>query len=267
MVVKPKVYAVVAQLVEHVIGNDEVSGSIPDNGSMSMENNIENTEQNGISANKPPSLKDMMKNVAIILITIGIAYFLTITIGMDGLRVKVESAGVYAPFILILLKATTIVVAPLGGTIIYPIAGALFGFWKGLALTLLGDAIGSSIAFWISRRFGRSVLHYFTGSGQMPMLEKVVEQLGDRKKFIRARIFFAGFMDLFAYAAGLTKINFWFFLTVHITVHAFLVALYILFGDLLISGKFTMVAIVGVGSTLLAFLGAWFFHADLLRGN
>jgi hypothetical protein len=26
--------AVVAQLVEHVIGNDEVSGSIPDNGSI-----------------------------------------------------------------------------------------------------------------------------------------------------------------------------------------------------------------------------------------
>ncbi len=26
-------FAVVAQLVEHVIGNDEVSGSIPDNGS------------------------------------------------------------------------------------------------------------------------------------------------------------------------------------------------------------------------------------------
>lgn len=28
--------AVVAQLVEHVIGNDEVSGSIPDNGSVCL---------------------------------------------------------------------------------------------------------------------------------------------------------------------------------------------------------------------------------------
>ena len=248
-------------MVEHVIGNDEVSGSIPDNGS-----NM-NNEKDEIIINKPPSLKDTIKNMLIILFTIGIAYFITMTIGLEGLRVKVESAGVYAPFILVFLKATTIVVAPLGGTIIYPVAGALFGFWKGLLLTLLGDAIGSSIAFWISRRFGRSVLHYFTGRGQMPIVEKVVEQLSDRKKFVRARIFFAGFMDLFAYAAGLTRINFWFFLIIHITVHAFLVALYIYFGDLLISGKFIMVAVVGIGSTVLALLGAWFFHLDLLKGN
>lgn len=216
---------------------------------------------------KPPSLRDTIRNILIIIITIGIAYYLTVTLGLNSLREKVETAGVFAPVILVILKATTIVVAPLGGTIIYPIAGALFGFWKGLLLSLLGDAIGSSIAFWISRKFGRSVLHYFTGNGQIPMLEKVVEQLSDRKKFIRARILFAGFMDIFAYAAGLTKINFWFFIVVHISVHAVLVVLYILFGDLLISGKFTIVAIVGIFGTLLAVLGAWFFHSDLFKSN
>ena len=213
------------------------------------------------------SKKGLLKNILIIIVTLGIAYFVTVTIGLEGLREKVEGAGIYAPFLLIILKATTIVVAPLGGTIIYPIAGALFGFWKGLALTLLGDAIGSSIAFWLSRKFGRSILHYFTGSGQMPIIEKVVERLSDRKQFVKARIFFAGFMDLFAYAAGLTKINFWFFLSVHMAVHAVLVALYILFGDLLISGKFMMVFFVGIGSTLLAALGAWMFHLDLLKSN
>jgi uncharacterized membrane protein YdjX (TVP38/TMEM64 family) len=224
-------------------------------------------KENNIVMQKPPSWKDMAKNLAIIVITIGIAYIVTVTIGLDGLRDKVERAGVYAPFILVLLKATTIVVAPLGGTIIYPVAGALFGFWKGLLLTIIGDTIGSSIAFWISRKFGRKILHYFTGKGGMPIVEKVVENLGTRKQFVKARIFFTGFMDLFAYAAGLTKINFWFFLVVHIGIQAFLVALYILFGDLLVSGDFIMLLIVSLGSTAFAGLGVWLLHLDITRSN
>ena len=224
------------------------------------------TENNSL-VQPTPSWKDMAKNLAIIAVTIGVAYIVTVAIGLEGLREKVESAGVYAPFILILLKATTIVVAPLGGTIIYPVAGALFGFWKGLALALIGDTIGSTIAFWISRKFGRKILHYFTGRGGMPMVEKVVERLGTRRQFVKARIFFSGFMDLFAYAAGLTKINFWFFIIVHIGIHGILVALYILFGDLLISGKFIVLLAVSVGTIALAGVGAWLFHLDLSKSN
>src|SRR3989344_8831896 len=161
------------------------------------------TEKEMNDAFPKPEWKDALKNLFLIILIIGIAYFITVRVGLDGLREKVDSAGAYAPLIVILLKDTTIVVAPLGGTIIYPVAGALFGFSKGLLLTLIGDAIGSSVAFWISRKFGRSVLRYFTSKSQMPMVEKVVSELSDKRKFIKARFFFSGFMDLFAYAAGL----------------------------------------------------------------
>lgn len=214
-----------------------------------------------------PSWKDVAKNLAIIILVIGIAYVVTVIIGLDGLREKVAQAGIYAPFILILLKATTIVVAPLGGTIIYPVAGALFGFWEGLLLTVIGDTIGSSIAFWISRRYGRGILHYFTGKGNMAMVEKVVNQLSTRKQFVKARIFFSGMMDLFAYAAGLTKINFWFFICVHMAVQTCCVVLLIVFGDALISANFLTLLAVGLGSIVLAGTGVWLFRMDMLKSN
>jgi len=216
---------------------------------------------------EPPSWKEAVRNLILIVITIGVAYIITVYIGLDNLREKVETSGVYAPIIILVLKATTIVVAPLGGTIIYPVAGALFGFWKGTVLCIIGDAIGSSIAFWLSRKFGRSILHYFTSKSQQPMIEKVVERLGEKRSFVKARIFFAGFMDLFAYAAGLSKINFWFFLVIHMGVHAFFVLLYVAFGDLLISGKFGLMFAVSLGSTALAMIGAWLFHLDISKGN
>lgn len=212
-----------------------------------------------------PSWSDVLKNLLFIAVAIGIAYFVTVHIGLEGLREKVETAGIYAPIIILILKATTIIVAPLGGTPLYPIAGALFGFWYALGLTLLGDFIGSTIAFYISRKFGRTVLHFFMTKTQTPTVEKVVGRLGEVKSFIKARIFFAGFMDLFAYAAGLSTINYWLFIVVHIIVHAAPASLAVIFGDLLVSGNWKAVIIAGVGSSILAAAGVWWFHADLAK--
>ena len=173
-------------------------GSIPTLGSSACE-----VAQIGFSRynwpmNQEPSWGEVAKNLLFIAITIGVAYLVTVRLGLGGLRQTALAAGLYAPLVILVLKITTIVVAPLGGTIIYPVAGALFGFWPGLALCLAGDTIGSSIAFFISRYFGRSVLRYFTSVTQAPLIDKVIARLGDEKKLLRTRIYFISFMDLFA---------------------------------------------------------------------
>jgi len=213
------------------------------------------------------SWKDVARNLVFLLVIIGIAYIVTVKIGLDNLEEKVRLAGWFAPFILIILKATTIVVAPLGGTIIYPVAGAIFGFSKGLFLCLLGDTLGSTIAFFLSRRFGRSILHFFIGKSQYPMLEKILLRLGEKRSFVKARIFFTGFMDLFAYASGLSKINYLFFITVHIAVHSVLAIMYVGFGNLLVSGRYSFFTISLVATTLLAGAGIWLFQLDVEKGN
>jgi uncharacterized membrane protein YdjX (TVP38/TMEM64 family) len=78
----------------------------------------------------------------------------------------VSSLGIWAPAILILLKISTLVVAPLGGNPIYIISGALYGSWAGFAIVMLGDILGSSICFWISRRFGERVVRALASEKQ-----------------------------------------------------------------------------------------------------
>jgi uncharacterized membrane protein YdjX (TVP38/TMEM64 family) len=228
--------------------------------------NSRNSITNGNLFDKP-SWKEVARNITLIVVTIGIAYAITFYIGLDNLRERVSDTGIYSLLIIVILKMTTIVVAPLGGTIIYPLAGAIFGFWKGLALCLIGDTIGSSIAFGLSRKFGKSILRYFTSESQQPIIDKVISTLGEKKGFVKTRIFFSGFMDLFAYAAGLTKINFWFFIVVHIAIHSIYATLLVIFGDLLVSGNLLYISAVAIIGISLAIVGAWLFHLDLARAN
>ena len=210
---------------------------------------------------KQPSARELLTSLLFLALAIGVAYFVTVTIGIESLRESVVDAGWYAIALVVTLKATTIVVAPLGGSIIYPVAGAAFGFWPGLALTLLGDAIGSTIAFFLSRLFGRSILKFFTATSQTSTIDAVLVELNDKKTFAKARVYFAGFMDLFAYASGLTKIPYWYFIVVHIAVHAPVAALYVLFGELLVSSQWYIAVPFALVFTLLAIVGASRFTA------
>ena len=210
--------------------------------------------------------KDALRNLLFLAIAIGVFYYVAKVLGIEGMREKVEAAGALAPVLVAALKATTIVVVPLGGTPLYPLAGVLFGFWKGLAITLAGDAIGAAIAFYISRLFGRKLLSYLMAKSHAEMVEKLIDRMGDTKNYIKARLFFAGFPEIFAYASGLTRVSFWLFLPLHIGVHAVGASILILFGEVLVTGKTSVAIILSVAFSLLTLAGIRYFHADLKRG-
>lgn len=214
-----------------------------------------------------PTWGDVAKNFAFIALAIGVAYFVTVRVGIEHVREAVASAGVWGPFIIILLKATTIVVVPLGGTPLYPIAGALWGFWQGLGITLIGDALGSGIAFYLSRYFGRSILRFFMSRQHVPIVEKLITECSETKTFLKARLFFTGFPELFAYAAGFTRVSFPLFLIVHVGIHAIPASLLVVFGDVLVSGNKVALVSAGLVSSLLALGGVWWFHRSFTSGS
>jgi len=209
--------------------------------------------------------REALRNLLFFALAIGIFYYISRYLGIEGLREKVGAAGAFAPLLVVLLKATTIVVVPLGGTPLYPLAGVLFGFWKGLAITLTGDAIGAAAAFYISRFFGRKLLRYLMAGSHADTVEKLIGRMSDAKNFIRARLFFAGFPELFAYAAGLTNVSFVLFLPVHILVHAVPAGIFVVFGDALVTGNFWLAMGVSIVISVLTFAGIAWFHADLKR--
>ena len=158
-------------------------------------------------------------------------YFLDI----EEMRVQIERAGLWAPLLFIFAKATTIVVAPLGGSPLYPIAGALFGFWKGIFLLVIGDAIGGAVFFFLSRIFGRKLVERMIGNEGM--LVSALEMMGTVKGFFIARVCLAAFPELASYAAGLTKLRFLPFIVIYSVIGIAPALVGVSLGSLLAEGR------------------------------
>lgn len=142
------------------------------------------------------------------------SFFVDINVFKD----LIIEAGVWAPIFYILAKISTVVFAPLSGTVLYVFSVPLFGFWKGVLYSFVGDLIGAIITFYLSRIFGKQVISYFAGKKNMARIEDTLELIGTKKGFVTMRLAALSMPEIASYAAGLTPINFLFFITVHMTI-------------------------------------------------
>jgi len=135
------------------------------------------------------------------------AYFLSTQVFEgDKLSILVEQAGIFAPLVLILAKSSTLIIAPLGGTLIYVVATTLFGFQKALLYTILGDLLGSAVSFWIARIWGKTLVEKFAGKKSLAVIHKLIKKIEDKRWLLAARMI--GLQDFVNYAAGFMKISF-----------------------------------------------------------
>lgn len=199
----------------------------------------------------------------LILIAMGCLFWL---FDIEEIRAFVERGGVWGPIVFILAKASTIVIAPISGSAIYPMAGAVFGFWKGFLYIFIGDSIGSAIAFWISRRFGIHVARRFLGSSDGGYLTHILEHLNSWKGLIQARIFFSALPEAVAYAAGLSRLPFMKFFVVQMSLAIPTIAVMVYFGSLLdvSDSPLVMGLVLGFGA-LLMFVGGGLFLIQVKR--
>ncbi len=175
----------------------------------------------------------------------------------DGtLESKVAAMGLWAPLIIITLKISTLVFAPLGGTPLYIISGALFGVYEGFAICFLGDVAGSAICFGISRKYGEKVVKFLIGKSNFEYLTKILKLLENTKSFLKARVIFIKLPEIFAYAAGISKVRFWKFLFIHSLFFIPIDFLLVLLGSSIagFSLKYTLLLILG--TSVIALGGA-----------
>jgi uncharacterized membrane protein YdjX (TVP38/TMEM64 family) len=161
--------------------------------------------------------KQLIISLGSIVLVLGGLYAVFAYFGITNVQETIDDAGIWAPLVLILAKASTIIIAPLSGSPLYPLAGALFGFWEGALYLILGDMIGVVVAFWISRILGRSIVEKMIG-GDGKFLSRALKMMGTIKGFLVARICFAPLPEVVAYGAGLTRINFLVFLIIFVAV-------------------------------------------------
>jgi len=175
---------------------------------------------------------------------------------------QIDSFGILAPIIFVLLKISTLVIAPLSGTPLYFIAGSLFGNLNGLILSLLGDALGSVICFLLSRFYGHKIVKTLAGDKFFGKVMNTVAVLKDTKSFIKARIALIVIPEVLAYASGLSKIKFLTFFTINFLFSLPVIFMFVFFGS-------QVVAIIAKHTFLFYFLvsfmsiaGFWFLYKD-----
>jgi len=214
---------------------------------------------------KKSSRKDVVRNLLFLAITILVAYLLVSLIGIEDLRNKAGQMGIWGPVVIVVAKMMTIIVVPLGGAPIYATAGALFGFKIGFLITFIGDVLGFSSAFLLSRLFGRKIVNFFVPANYLPTVEQIMNRVGESKIFIKARVAFIGLPEVFAYAAGLTSVSFFVFIALQMLLHIPSSLLMVLFGEALFAGN-TLYFLSASGIALLAALfGGYFLQKDLSK--
>jgi uncharacterized membrane protein YdjX (TVP38/TMEM64 family) len=124
-----------------------------------------------------------------------------------ALAAFVHGFGVWAPVAYVLLQAAQVVLAPVPGQVVGFAGGYLFGAVPGTVYSLVGLTLGSAVAFWLARRYGRPWVGRLVGRERMDRFDDVVARDGRVAVFL---LFLVPGLpdDALCFVAGLTDIRF-----------------------------------------------------------
>lgn len=125
---------------------------------------------------------------------------------MATLRSQVERMGLWAPVGLFMLRFSSVVIPALPGTAYSILAGGLLGFGQGLAVVCLSDLLSCTLSFWLSRRYGRSLVKRLVGGRFMDRVDSLSQRHLERNFFLMTAFLMTGFFDFVAYGAGLARV-------------------------------------------------------------
>lgn len=104
-----------------------------------------------------------------------------------------------------LLRFTSVVIPALPGTAYSVLSGGLLGFSKGLAVICSADLLSCSLSFFLSRRYGRTLVTKIVGERFMHRIDALSRRHLERNFFLMTGCLMTGFFDFVCYGVGLTK--------------------------------------------------------------
>lgn len=193
------------------------------------------------------------------LASILIIGFLGLFVGMDRIRELVESAGPYAPLAFIALKASTVIIAPLSGGPVYPLVGALFGYWPGILYTVIGDFLGYAGAFWLARLLGRKYVERLISDSEEGLLARIIAHMSTVKGLIHACFTSFAMPELICYAGGLSRIRFSTFMLVLMPLGVVASSVLVFAGAILGDQSLLVSLVLPLTGTVVILAGGWLF--------
>ena len=113
--------------------------------------------------------------------------------------------GPYGPTGIIVGQFIQVLIAPIPP--VTPVAsGLLYGPWYGMALSVIGAALGSVLAVFLARKYGRPLVERFVRDSAMKRFDSFTEKTGYTPFLVL--FIFPGFPDdALCFIAGLTKLD------------------------------------------------------------
>jgi uncharacterized membrane protein YdjX (TVP38/TMEM64 family) len=137
--------------------------------------------------------------------------FFEIVQNVETLQGYIRKAGVWMPILYIIFQFLQVLVLPVP-SIISTLAGiALFGAFQTAIFSLIGIWLGSVVAFYIGRKFGKKAVAWLIG---VETLEKWQAKIKGKDNFVLTVMFLLPLFpdDLLCFVAGLSMMSWRFFL-------------------------------------------------------
>lgn len=162
--------------------------------------------------------------------------------------------GVLAPAALVGLQVLQVVLAPIPGQVLGVVAGYLFGAWWGTLYSMIGITLGSTVAFWLSRRFGRPYVARIAHDEILTAFDDVPEE---SKRVVLFVVFLLPGLpdDAICFVGGLTNLPLWQLVGIAILGRTPAFFLVNVIGEFLATGRFSAAAAFTVVLTLLSVTG------------
>jgi uncharacterized membrane protein YdjX (TVP38/TMEM64 family) len=131
-----------------------------------------------------------------------------ITAGRDYLQATLERYGGWQYALFVALQVGQVLFAPIPGQLIGLLGGYMFGFWRGLAFSTIGLALGSSLAFAAGRLLGHGVVRAVVPAAILGRFERLINESSLWDFFL---IFLLPLFpdDAVCFIAGLTRLPIW----------------------------------------------------------
>jgi uncharacterized membrane protein YdjX (TVP38/TMEM64 family) len=128
--------------------------------------------------------------------------------GRDYLQATLERYGGWQYPLFVGLQVGQVLFAPIPGQLIGLLGGYMFGFWRGLALTTVGLALGSTVAFAVGRLLGHGVVRRVVHGAILGRFERLIDESSLWDFFL---IFLLPLFpdDAVCFIAGLTRLPIW----------------------------------------------------------
>jgi len=196
----------------------------------------------------------LVLGLAFVVATVLLRRHVAFLTDMRSLREFIRGYGILAPVVLVGLQAGQVVVAPIPGQILAVVAGYLFGAWWGTLYNVIGITIGSTIAFWISRRYGRDYVETIVHEDVLGRFDAVSDDYGPPALFF---LFLVPGLpdDVICFAGGLTEIPLWQLVVLAVVGRTPAFFLVNVVGDLLGTDRFVAAIALAVALAVVSVLG------------